>query len=462
MEHRLINSVSTADSESARLHQVLVWLSIVLSGLIPFDLLIYLTLGYQSFLYHSGVMVVVVSLLILALRLKRQGHLRGAILTIGTGFYIGMFMLVLIIPSLTTTSIIASVMLIALLLPYLKRRQLLITSVVEGVLGVVLFLLGTLLPPRVDPLPPLVANLYGALGVGLSLIVTLLTLWQYHGRIQEQIDRLEQRVAERTEDLRQARDEAEQARKAADAANTAKSTFLANMSHELRSPLNAIINFTRFLDKPRYGPLTPRQQELQGRVLANAYHLLGLINDILDLSKIESGKLELNVTPVDLHPTLRGVLDTATGLIKDKPITLIADLTEALPPALADVVRVRQVLLNLLSNAAKFTEHGSITLRARTAGAMLELAVIDTGIGIAPEHQELIFEEFRQVADSFNRQQQGTGLGLSICRRLVELHGGRIWLESSAGVGSIFAFTLPLASASTHALPDEQPVPEKA
>jgi signal transduction histidine kinase/DNA-binding LacI/PurR family transcriptional regulator/DNA-binding response OmpR family regulator len=240
--------------------------------------------------------------------------------------------------------------------------------------------------------------------------------------------------------------EAAEARHAAEEANEFKTKFIANMSHELRTPLNAILNFTRFLSKPRYGSLTERQQELQERMLANAEHLLGLINDILDLAKIETGRMDLFPEDVDLLPLLRGVMATSVGLTKDKGLELTLDAPEVMPLLRIDKTRVRQVLLNLLSNAAKFTERGGITLQVNPiANGMICIAVRDTGLGIAPENQALIFEEYRQIDGALNRQYQGTGLGLPISKRLVEMHSGTMWLESTLGVGSTFSFTLPIA-----------------
>jgi signal transduction histidine kinase len=265
--------------------------------------------------------------------------------------------------------------------------------------------------------------------------------------LQEQVDatrqlnaELDARVAERTEQLAKAKEVAEEA-------NHMKTQFLANMSHELRTPLNAILNFTRFLSKERYGPLTPRQQELQQRVLSNGEHLLGLINDILDLAKIEAGRVDLVREDVDLRPMLNGVLATTSGLTKDKPIAVILDAPAELPIINVDKTRIRQVLLNLLSNAAKFTQQGEITLRvAPYSDQLLCVTVQDTGIGIAPEYHQVVFEEFRQVQSDATRAYEGTGLGLSISKRLVEMHGGQIWLESTQGGGSRFSFTLPCTS----------------
>ncbi|NNJ13322.1 AAA family ATPase [Chloroflexales bacterium ZM16-3] len=259
--------------------------------------------------------------------------------------------------------------------------------------------------------------------------------------------RLEAKVVERTRELAKAKEVAEQA-------NDLKTKFLANMSHELRTPLNAILNFTRFLSKERYGSLTDRQVDLQHRVLANADHLLGLINDILDLSKIESGRIELFYEETDLQALLQGVMATAVGLTKDKGLALDLDVADSLPAMHIDKTRIRQVLLNLLSNAAKFTEQGSITMRAAVANDMVQIAVHDTGIGIAPEHMEQIFEEFQQVQSDLQREYQGTGLGLPISRRLIAMHGGRLWAESTPRVGSVFTFTIPLVAQATAPHPE--------
>ncbi|NNJ13312.1 HAMP domain-containing protein [Chloroflexales bacterium ZM16-3] len=248
---------------------------------------------------------------------------------------------------------------------------------------------------------------------------------------------LDARVVARTRELALAKEFAE-------GANRMKSQFLANMSHELRTPLNAILNFTRFLGKERYGTLSERQQELQQRVLVNSEHLLGLINDILDLSKIESGHIDLVCEDVDLMPLLSGVMATTVGLTKDRPIIITMDIPDTLPLVRGDKTRIRQVLLNLLSNAAKFTHQGEITLCAeRRDDQLLCITVRDTGIGIAPEHQRMVFEEFRQIQSDSTREYGGTGLGLSISKKLIEMQGGQIWLESTLGFGSTFSFTLP-------------------
>jgi GAF domain-containing protein/DNA-binding response OmpR family regulator len=231
-----------------------------------------------------------------------------------------------------------------------------------------------------------------------------------------------------------------------------KSQFLANMSHELRTPLNSIIGFSRVILKGIDGPVTELQEQDLNAIYNSGQHLLRLINDILDLSKIEAGKMELAFDDVNVADTITSVLPTVSGLIKDKPITLQKEIADDLPVVRADSVRIRQVLINLLSNAAKFTERGSITVSAQVetnemGQPEIMIKVIDTGPGIAPEDQEKLFQPFSQVDASPTRKTGGTGLGLSISRRLVELHGGRIGVHSEVGKGSIFYFTLPIPRA---------------
>lgn len=234
-------------------------------------------------------------------------------------------------------------------------------------------------------------------------------------------------------------------------ADRLKTQFLANMSHELRTPLNSIIGFSRVILKGIDGPINENQKEDLTAIYNAGQHLLGLISDILDLSQIEAGRMELSFTEVDMAEIIRGVMSTAVGLVTEKPIELSVDLPEDLPEIKADKIRVRQILLNLISNAAKFTEEGQIGVTASVEqhGTTRELvvAVFDTGAGIDPKDQTKIFEPFSQVDASPTRKTGGTGLGLSICRHLVELHGGHIWVESMPGKGSTFAFTLPFEPA---------------
>jgi signal transduction histidine kinase/DNA-binding response OmpR family regulator/putative methionine-R-sulfoxide reductase with GAF domain len=223
-----------------------------------------------------------------------------------------------------------------------------------------------------------------------------------------------------------------------------KTQFLANMSHELRTPLNSIIGFARVILKGIDGPLTELQQTDLGAIYNSGQHLLGLINDILDVAKIEAGKMDLNFEEVDLKQIIKGVMSTAVGLVKDKPVQLEHRVPDDLPPIWADSTRVRQIVLNLVSNAAKFTEQGKISVSASYNDDWVTVKVADTGIGIPEDKLDTIFEEFTQVDASTTRRAGGTGLGLPITRHFVQLHGGEINVESKAGVGSVFAFTLPI------------------
>ena len=223
-----------------------------------------------------------------------------------------------------------------------------------------------------------------------------------------------------------------------------KTQFLANMSHELRTPLNSIIGFSRVMLKGIDGPLTDLQRTDLTSIYNNGQNLLQLINDVLDLSRIEAGKMELVFEPVQLETIVDGVMTTAIGLIKDKPVELIKEAADDLPIVRADSTRLRQVILNLISNAAKFTEEGSITVRAWADDENASVSVTDTGIGIPEDKWEKIFKEFEQVDGSATRRHSGTGLGLPISRHFVEMHGGRIWVESEMGKGSTFIFTIPI------------------
>jgi GAF domain-containing protein len=230
-----------------------------------------------------------------------------------------------------------------------------------------------------------------------------------------------------------------------EAASRHKSEFLANMSHELRTPLNAILGFSEVLAERMFGEVNEKQAEYLQDILSSGRHLLSLINDILDLSKVEAGRLELELGRFHL-PT---ALDNALTLVRERAtrhgITLTETVDEGVGHIVADERKVKQILLNLLSNAVKFTpEGGRVGLTATAADGVITIAVSDTGVGIAPEDQAAIFEEFRQVGREDARKQEGTGLGLTLAKKFVELHGGRIWVESHVGQGSTFSFTLPI------------------
>jgi len=224
-----------------------------------------------------------------------------------------------------------------------------------------------------------------------------------------------------------------------------KSEFLASMSHELRTPLNAVIGFSEVLREQMFGPLNDKQRDYLDDIWASGRHLLSLINDILDLSKIEAGRMALDIVAFDLAAEIDGALTLVREGAGRKAITLQATVDGRIDSVRADERKIKQVLVNLLSNAIKFTpEGGRIEVRAVPAGGAVEVSVRDTGVGIAPEDQAAVFEEFRQVGAGAERH-DGTGLGLALCRKFVELHGGRIVVASEIGVGSTFTFTIPVS-----------------
>src|SRR6266508_163899 len=227
-------------------------------------------------------------------------------------------------------------------------------------------------------------------------------------------------------------------------ANRLKSEFLASVSHELRTPMNAIIGYTKLMLDGLDGDLTEQQTADLERVVQAADNLLGLINGLLDLAKIEAGKMELNVEEVEIALVIDDVIELVRPSADAKSLSLRAEVAGSLPSAWADRARIRQVLANGMGNAVKFTEHGGVTIRASIVDGWITIAVADTGVGIPPEAQTYIFDEFRQADSSTTRRYGGTGLGLAISKRLIALHGGRIWVDSSVGVGSTFLFTLPV------------------
>ena len=224
-----------------------------------------------------------------------------------------------------------------------------------------------------------------------------------------------------------------------------KSEFLATMSHELRTPLNAIIGFSEALIEQMFGPVNPKQAEYLNDVLSSGKHLLTLINDILDLAKIEAGRMELDVDRFSLVEALQNGITMVRERASRHGIAVALDVAPDIDLIEADPRKVKQVLFNLLSNAVKFTaDGGRVEVAARRGNGDVVVTVRDTGIGIAPEDQERIFEEFQQARRASERSREGTGLGLALAKRFVELHGGRIWVDSAIGRGSTFTFTLPL------------------
>jgi two-component system, NtrC family, sensor kinase len=229
-----------------------------------------------------------------------------------------------------------------------------------------------------------------------------------------------------------------------EAANRHKSEFLANMSHELRTPLNAIIGFSEVLQEKLFGELNEKQAEYTSDILTSGQHLLSLINEILDLSKVEAGRMELELAPFDLPLAIENARTFVRERAVKHGITLDIDVEDRLGEYIGDERKIKQILLNLLSNAVKFTpEGGRISITANKTDNGAAISVTDTGIGIPPAEQPTIFEEFRQVGGDYAHNKEGTGLGLTLAKKFVELHGGKIWVESELGKGSTFSFTLP-------------------
>src|SRR5262249_11692690 len=227
-----------------------------------------------------------------------------------------------------------------------------------------------------------------------------------------------------------------------------KSQFLANMSHELRTPLNAILGYAELMLDSIYGEPSEKMRTVLERLQANGRHLLGLINDVLALSKIEAGQLTLSLDDYSLSDLVHGVVSAVEPLAAEKRLTFKAAIAPDLPTGHGDGRRLSQVLLNLVGNAIKFTDKGEVAIRAEAANGAVTVAVCAPGPGIAAADQVKIFEEFQQADSSITRKKGGTGLGLSIAKRIIEMHGGRIWVESQPGKGSTFYFTLPVRVAA--------------
>ncbi|MCX6900738.1 MAG: PAS domain S-box protein [Verrucomicrobia bacterium] len=234
------------------------------------------------------------------------------------------------------------------------------------------------------------------------------------------------------------------AKSVAEKANLAKSDFLANMSHELRTPLNSIIGFTGIVLQGLAGPLNPEQTKQLEMVRGSARHLLALINDVLDISKIEAGELKVSCEPFDLRASITKVLGIVKPLAEKKGLALRVQIAPDLGQSVSDPRRVEQILLNLLNNAIKFSERGEVTFIAEVTSEAARMRITDTGIGIKPDDLATLFQPFRQIDSGLSRNHEGTGLGLAICRRLADLLGGEIRAESEWGKGSTFTFTLPL------------------
>jgi len=248
-------------------------------------------------------------------------------------------------------------------------------------------------------------------------------------------------------DLQRAEQELRAAKNAAEATSRLKTEFLATVSHELRTPMTSVRGYVELMLDGATGPLDAKQRAFLDVVARNARRLTGLLNDVLDLAKIDAGRMDVRCAPVDLAAAVAQVRAELAPQAAAKGVELIVMADDGLPCALADPDRLHQILVNLVGNALKFTERGAVTISAWAEGERLAIAVADTGIGIAPEHLELIFDEYRQADDGATRRFGGTGLGLAIARKLAAAQGGEIAVASVLGAGSTFTLLLPLAAA---------------
>jgi signal transduction histidine kinase len=408
----------------------------------------------------SFCLLLYVCLVFVARRQAKRGHVDAAITlymvaTLQLAFSVGLGGL-----RFFALAALAGLLALIVSVPYVSLSRLRKISVMSGVV-----ILGAAIPSflgvelAVEPVPDSIITPILALGVPCVAGVLIAAVWQSRIALSEASEHLseanealreserllEEKVAKRTQALEHSRVELALARDEAVAANRHKSAFLANMSHELRTPLNAVIGFSEVLLERVFGELNDKQAEYLDDIHTSGRHLLSLINDILDLSKIEAGRLELSPTSVELSVTFENAVVLMRERANRGGVSLLTEVDPEIGTAIVDERKLKQILINLLSNAVKFTkEGGRVTLRAMRDGDNLHISVIDTGIGIAPENHTLVFEEFRQAGDDYSRAQEGTGLGLALTKRLVELHGGSIWLESEIGQGSVFTVRLPV------------------
>ena len=300
-----------------------------------------------------------------------------------------------------------------------------------------------------------------------SLIAAAVDNARLYGEVEAQKAALERRVVERTAALAAAIEEAQAARATAEEASATKSAFLSSVSHELRTPLTSVVGFSRLIRRrldevvfpavaagdPKRDRAMRQVSENLGIIVEEGERLTTLINDTLDLAKIEAGRMEWRREPVDLGEVIARATAATASLLDDAGPAMVVDVEAGLPAVTGDRDRLIQVVINLISNAVKFTPSGTITCTARAVTGengerQVLVTVADTGIGIAPEDQAHVFEQFGQAGDQLPDGPRGTGLGLPICLEIVEHHGGRLWLESEVGRGSTFSFSLPVASAA--------------
>lgn len=300
----------------------------------------------------------------------------------------------------------------------------------------------------------------------LFAIVAFLTAVEWNASV-ESISGLHRRAQRRRDELfaakteldlmnarlRSANQQLDIARQEALTERDLRTRFMNNVSHELRTPLNSIVNFANILAHGWQGPVTPEQADYLDRIEKSGWHLLAVLNDLLDMAQIEAGEFKLHKEQTSLQEICEEAMAGIRGLILEKPIQLIRDYPPEWPTLYADKIRLKQALINLLGNAEKYTEEGFIALRVKPEENTVRIVVEDSGIGIAPEHYEIIFQEFHQVNEKAARRRVGTGLGLPIARHLVAQHGGTITVRSKVGQGTAFTISLPIVTAP---LPDQE------
>lgn len=298
---------------------------------------------------------------------------------------------------------------------------------------------------------PIIVNLFIAAAAYFSALewqVAVESVSALHIKAQQRRDELfniQEELRRTNATLVNVNEALEKARQTAVTERDLRTRFMNQVSHELRTPINTIVNFAHILSQGELGEVTPRQIDYLSRIEKSGWHSMSVLNDLLDLAQMNAGEFKLRRQRADLKAVCEEVMDSVRSLLENEDIELIRDYPEVWPEVLVDTKRFQQALLNLLSNAAKYTDKGHIRLRVRTHQHTATFAVEDTGIGIPEEHYETVFQEFRQLDETIARKRIGTGLGLPISRHLIERHGGTLTLNSIPGQGSIFTITLPLA-----------------
>jgi signal transduction histidine kinase len=447
------------DGQAARLRQFLTWDIVINLATVPCLFVLYVLFPTPFFALLGAVVMANAALLVWATRQVRDGYPRRAVFAVCIGLWIIAGLVGLGAPVTLPFIALLLVWPVALALPYLRGHQLRWIMAVSAAISVGL----TVWANQSDPfqveslLPPVLVRMALVICVPLFTTFIFLLLWHDSSRLHETLEQtrtanaalresehlLEARVDERTRELAIARDQALEATRA-------KSAFLANMSHELRTPLNAILGYTELILDGIYGTPTERISDVLQRVDKSGRHLLELINDVLDLSRIEAGQLSLTVGEYCLSSVIADAILAIQPLAVDKGLSLETTLPENLPRPVGDERRIRQVLLNLLGNAVKFTDTGGVWIEARADGEFVRVSVSDSGPGVAVADAERIFEVFQQADGSSTKQKGGSGLGLAISRRIVELHGGQLWLDRSGSTGATFSFTLPIGGTDDH------------